>query len=139
MLATAALADPIVEAAQRGFGGSSENLRQAMQLMNDGRTADALWESAIGDLRAYTQFQAAQSIPIAAANPGGVAGMGVGLGAGIGMGGAMVDAMRGATGGASSGAAAPAAPTGETKFCMHCGKSIPASAKFCPECGGAQA
>jgi tetratricopeptide (TPR) repeat protein len=38
----AALADPIVEAAQRGFGGSSENLRQAMQLMNDGRTADAL-------------------------------------------------------------------------------------------------
>jgi tetratricopeptide (TPR) repeat protein len=42
VLAMAALADPIVEAAQRGFGGSSENLRQAMQLMNDGRTADAL-------------------------------------------------------------------------------------------------
>jgi tetratricopeptide (TPR) repeat protein len=37
-----ALADPIVEAAQRGLGGSSENLRQAAQLMNDGRTAEAL-------------------------------------------------------------------------------------------------
>jgi tetratricopeptide (TPR) repeat protein len=37
-----ALADPIVEAMQRGVGGSSENLRQATQLMNEGRTADAL-------------------------------------------------------------------------------------------------
>ena len=93
----------------------------------------------IGDMRAYTQFQAAQSIPIAAANPGGMAGMGVGLGAGMGMGSAMADAMRGATGGAPAGGSPPAALTGETKFCLNCGKSIPASAKFCPECGGAQA
>lgn len=42
VLAVSALADPIVEAAQRGVGGSSENLRQATQLMNEGRTADAL-------------------------------------------------------------------------------------------------
>jgi rRNA maturation endonuclease Nob1 len=27
---------------------------------------------------------------------------------------------------------------GETKFCIHCGKSIPAVAKFCAICGGAQ-
>lgn len=100
----------------------------------------------VGDLRAYTQYQAAQSIPIAAANPGGIAGIGVGLGAGMGMGGAIADAMRGAMGGAPAGGApasgaagASAAPTGETKFCLHCGKSIPAQAKFCPECGGAQA
>jgi RNA polymerase subunit RPABC4/transcription elongation factor Spt4 len=25
-----------------------------------------------------------------------------------------------------------------TKFCMHCGKGIPRTAKFCPECGGTQ-
>ena len=25
-----------------------------------------------------------------------------------------------------------------TKFCTNCGKSIPRTAKFCPECGGAQ-
>lgn len=42
VLAISALADPIVEAMQRGAGGSSENLRQAMQLMNEGHTADAL-------------------------------------------------------------------------------------------------
>jgi tetratricopeptide (TPR) repeat protein len=42
VLAISALADPIVEAMQRGVGGSSENLRQAMQLMNEGHTADAL-------------------------------------------------------------------------------------------------
>ncbi len=95
----------------------------------------------IGDLRAYTQFQAAQSIPIAAANPGGIAGLGVGLGAGMGMGAAMADAMRGATGGAPSGSPAAqgaVAPTGDTKFCLHCGKAISSVAKFCPECGGSQ-
>ena len=95
----------------------------------------------VGDMRAYTQFQAAQSIPIAAANSGGMAGMGVGLGAGMGMGSAMADAMRGSMGGAGapSGATPPSAPTGETKFCLHCGKPIAAVAKFCPECGGSQA
>ena len=103
----------------------------------------------IGDMRTYTQYQAAQSIPIAAANAGGMAGMGVGLGAGMGMGGAMAEAMRGAMGGAPVGspsasaggtaASAAAAPTGETKFCLHCGKPIASVAKFCPECGGSQA
>ena len=39
----------------------------------------------VGDLGRYAQFEAAQAIPIAAANEGGAAGVGVGLGAGIGM------------------------------------------------------
>jgi membrane protease subunit (stomatin/prohibitin family) len=46
----------------------------------------------VGDMRNYTQFQAAQSIPIAAANEGGVAGAGAGLGAGMAMGQAMSQA-----------------------------------------------
>jgi len=38
-----------------------------------------------GDLGRYTQFQAAQALPIAAANAAGAAGAGVGLGAGVAM------------------------------------------------------
>jgi len=99
----------------------------------------------IGDMSKYTQFQVAQSLPVAAANEGGgAAGVGVGLGAGLAMGQTMMNAMRPPEPGAPSatpGPAGPLAPAGtsaETKFCMNCGKPIPKSAKFCPECGGAQ-
>jgi len=37
----------------------------------------------VGEMGRYTQYQTAQSIPIAAANPGGAAGIGAGLGAGM--------------------------------------------------------
>lgn len=40
----------------------------------------------IGDMNRYTQFQVAQSIPLAAQNEGGMAGIGAGLGAGLSMG-----------------------------------------------------
>lgn len=43
----------------------------------------------VGDLGKYTQFQVAESIPLAASNEGGVAGAGAGLGAGLVMGQAM--------------------------------------------------
>jgi membrane protease subunit (stomatin/prohibitin family) len=104
-----------------------------------------------GNLKDYAQYQAAQAIPIAAANPGGSAGLGVGLGAGMAMGKAMTDALsQVATGGDAAQKTSPAAPTalpdpgaagataGATKFCVACGKSIPRNSKFCPECGGAQ-
>jgi membrane protease subunit (stomatin/prohibitin family) len=95
----------------------------------------------IGDMGRYTQFQVANSMPIAAANEGGgVAGAGVGLGAGIAMGQAFMNAMKPAE--PAPGPAAPATPPpaagAETKFCINCGKSIPRSAKFCRECGGTQ-
>src|SRR5581483_7308563 len=83
----------------------------------------------VGDLGRYTQFSAAQSIPIAAANPGGAAGEGVGLGAGIAMGQTLINAMKTET---------PSSATPETKFCLECGKPIPRPAKFCPECGKSQ-
>ena len=49
----------------------------------------------VGDMGRYTQFQVAQSMPIAAANEGGgAAGIGVGLGAGITMAQQMMNAMK---------------------------------------------
>jgi membrane protease subunit (stomatin/prohibitin family) len=105
----------------------------------------------IGDMNRYTQFQVAQSMPIAAGNEGGgLAGAGVGLGAGMLMAQQMMNAAK--PSGPDAGPAAPAAPSagpapaapggggaaGATKFCMNCGHQIPKPAKFCPECGGSQ-
>ena len=47
----------------------------------------------IGDMQRFTQYQVANSIPDAAKNEGGMAGMGVGLGAGVGFGQVMGQAM----------------------------------------------
>jgi membrane protease subunit (stomatin/prohibitin family) len=95
----------------------------------------------VGDMNRYTQFQVAQSLPVAAANEGGgAAGIGVGLGAGMAMAQTMVNAMKPGEQPppAAGGAGAPAAPATDTKFCINCGKPIPRASKFCPECGGAQ-
>jgi membrane protease subunit (stomatin/prohibitin family) len=47
----------------------------------------------IGNLQAYTQFQAANAISDAAKNPGGLAGAGVGIGMGVGLGQQVANAM----------------------------------------------
>jgi membrane protease subunit (stomatin/prohibitin family) len=109
----------------------------------------------VGDMGRYTQFQTAQSIPVAAGNEGGVAGAGAGLGAGIAMGQAMGQAMSQASGGGQPPSAAggpvatrvgpggPAAGTGAVapaaSACVRCAKPVPTGARFCPECGAAQA
>jgi membrane protease subunit (stomatin/prohibitin family) len=62
----------------------------------------------IGDMGRYTQFQVAGSIPLAAQNEGGMAGIGAGLGAGLGIGQSMAQAMGQAM---QPAAAAPASPT----------------------------
>jgi membrane protease subunit (stomatin/prohibitin family) len=63
-----------------------------------------------GDLNAYTKFQTAESIPIAAGNEGGLAGLGANLGAGAAIGAAMGQAMAPGLAGATG--AAPAAAAG---------------------------
>ncbi len=65
----------------------------------------------IGDMGRYTQYQVANSIPLAAQNEGGMAGIGAGLGAGMTMGQAMGQAMMNAMQPGAAPAAAPAAPT----------------------------
>jgi len=49
----------------------------------------------VGDMSRFTQYQTAQSIPIAAANEGGGAGVGAGLGAGLAIGQTMASTMAG--------------------------------------------
>jgi membrane protease subunit (stomatin/prohibitin family) len=118
------------------------SLPEELQKMLDQR----IGMNMIGDLNRYTQFQVAQSMPIAAANEGGgAAGMGAGLGAGMVMAQQMMNAMKPAappepappSPQAPAASAAPSA-SGATKFCLNCGKPIPKPARFCPECGGAQ-
>jgi membrane protease subunit (stomatin/prohibitin family) len=125
-----------------------ENLSLPEELQK--RLDERIGMNIIGDMRQYTQYQVAQSMPIAAANEGGGgAGIGAGLGAGMAMANAMMNAMNPlGGGGAPQGGApvqggqpqggAPAPPQGETKFCMNCGNKIPRAAKFCSECGTAQ-
>jgi membrane protease subunit (stomatin/prohibitin family) len=119
-----------------------ENLSLPEELQK--RLDERIGMNMVGNLRDYTQFQVAQSVPAAAANPGGGAGLGAGLGAGMAMGKAMVDALTpgapAAPPASGAGAAPPAAPAADagTKFCTNCGKPIPKVAKFCSECGSAQ-
>jgi membrane protease subunit (stomatin/prohibitin family) len=120
-----------------------ENLSLPEELQK--RLDERIGMNMVGDMGRYTQFQVAQSMPIAAANEGGLAGAGAGLGAGLAMAQQMVNAMRpDSSGGPGTGPPAeaasttPAPPAGETKFCVECGKPIARRAKFCPECGGAQ-
>jgi membrane protease subunit (stomatin/prohibitin family) len=153
----AALGQKIVEAVKPSFaelGLSLENfvvenisLPDELQKMLDQRISMNM----LGDMGKYTQFQVAQSLPIAAANEGGggIAGVGVGLGAGLTMAQSVMNAMKpGEQAPPPAGSptpsagpvapAAPAAPATETKFCTNCGNKIQRASKFCPECGTAQ-
>ena len=108
------------------------SLPEELQKMLDQRISMNM----VGDMGRYTQFQVAQSLPVAAANEGsGGAGLGAGLGVGMGMAQTMMNSMKPATGGSE---AATAAPVAGAKFCMECGKPVPGAAKFCPNCGKPQ-
>ncbi|MGC2660780.1 MAG: SPFH domain-containing protein [Bryobacteraceae bacterium] len=123
------------------------SLPDELQKMLDARVGMNM----IGDMNRYTQFQAAQSLPIAAANEGGIAGIGAGLGAGM----TMAQSMLGqnlwdqagnnqpsapVTAAPPPPAAAPttSAPNADMKYCTECGKQILRKSKFCSECGAAQ-
>jgi membrane protease subunit (stomatin/prohibitin family) len=143
-----------------------ENLSLPEELQK--RLDERVGMNMLGNMQQYTQFQAAQALPIAAANEGGgFAAIGAGLGAGLGLGGVMMNAMNplmgqqppqapppaapapqppppAAPAAPATAAAVPvvpvagAAPAAETKFCFNCGSKIPRVAKFCAECGTQQ-
>jgi membrane protease subunit (stomatin/prohibitin family) len=98
----------------------------------------------VGDVNRYTQYAAAESLDLAAANTGGGAGVGMGLGAGAAVAQVLASSLK------SSAAAPVAAPvvqaaapvaspaSADTRFCIECGTQISARAKFCAECGKPQ-
>src|ERR1044071_1681879 len=104
---------------------------EEVQKMIDERTS----MGAIGDMNAYMQFKAAQSIQDAAKQPGGAAGQGMGLGLGISYGQMMAGAVSG-QGGAAQGAGGAA--QGQTAACPKCGTQNAVGTKFCSNCGAPQ-
>ncbi len=132
-----------------------ENLSLPEELQK--RLDERIGMNMIGDMSKYTQFQVAQSLPIAAANEGGMAGIGAGLGAGFTMASTMANALnpmmqqpqqppppQAPPPVAPVGGVPPVAPpagggtAAGNKFCIECGKPMPGRSKFCPECGAAQ-
>jgi membrane protease subunit (stomatin/prohibitin family) len=93
----------------------------------------------VGDVGRYTQYAAAESLDLAAANTGGGAGVGMGLGAGAAVAQVLATSLRQPAAAPLAAAVAPTPPVAaDTKFCIDCGKPIPARAKFCAECGKPQ-
>jgi membrane protease subunit (stomatin/prohibitin family) len=139
----AALSDKVVEGVKPAFAALGLELAQFtvqnISLPDDLQKSldQRIGMSMVGNLDQYTQFAAAQSMSIAAANTG-AAGIGVGLAAGTAIGQAISAALRPAV--APIAASTPAAvnATADTKFCLACGQSIPQRASFCPDCGKAQ-
>jgi membrane protease subunit (stomatin/prohibitin family) len=68
------------------------SLPEELQAMLDKR----IGVNMMGGMQAYTQFQTAEAIPLAAQNEGGLAGLGAGVGVGFGMGQQIAGAMAGA-------------------------------------------
>ena len=107
-----------------------------VQKMIDARTGMA----AVGDMGAFSQYQAARAMRDIANQPGGggggagntaAAGMGLGVGAGLGMmmPGMIQKSQQQQEGGEGGGGKAP------VKKCPKCSADVPAEAKFCLNCG----
>src|SRR5436305_4172918 len=75
----------------------------------------------LGDLNQYTKYQAAEAIPTAAANPGGMGGVGAQLAAGLAVGGQMANALGS---GMASAATPPPIPSSVTFHVAIDGKQV---------------
>ena len=89
------------------FAVENISLPEELQQAIDKRIAMGM----AGDLNQYTRYQAAEAIPLAAQNEGGLAGIGAGLAAGVGVGQAMTQALQQSLNPAP--AATPTAPTND--------------------------
>lgn len=87
------------------FAVESVNLPENLQKTLEERISMGI----IGDMGRYTQYQTASSIPLAAQNEGGIAGIGAGMAAGMGMGQMMSGAMSSAISGTTNESTQPQA------------------------------
>jgi membrane protease subunit (stomatin/prohibitin family) len=83
------------------------SLPEELQAMLDKR----IGVNMMGGMQAYTQFQTAEAIPLAAANEGGLAGLGAGVGVGFGVGQQVAASMAQSLNPAAAAPAAAPAPT----------------------------
>jgi membrane protease subunit (stomatin/prohibitin family) len=98
------------------FNVASVSLPEELQAALDERIGAGMKGGLSADkMGGFTKFQVASSIPLAAQNEGGLAGMGAGLGAGVAVGQAMAQGLSGAVAPAAApAAAAPAAVAEES-------------------------
>ncbi|AOZ06083.1 SPFH domain-containing protein [Cupriavidus malaysiensis] len=95
--------------ALENFAVTNVSLPEELQKAIDTRISMGM----MGDMGRFTQYQVASSIPLAAQNEGGVAGLGAGLAAGAAIGQAMAGGLAGAAApAAAASATAAAAPAG---------------------------
>ena len=92
----------------------------------------------VGDMGRYTQYAAAESLDLAAANTGGGAGVGMGLGAGAAVAQVLATSLRTSAVGTLVPTPVAVSTAEGTKFCIECGEAIPSRAKFCADCGKQQ-
>ena len=144
----AALAEKIVEQVKPAFAALGLELNQFVveNIFLPEELAKVLDQrigmSMVGDVGRYTQYAAAESLDLAAANTGGGAGVGMGLGAGAAVAQVLAASLKAPVAApvVAPAVSAPSAPAAaaDTKFCIDCGKAIPVGAKFCAECGHPQ-
>lgn len=100
------------------------SLPEEVEKTIDKRTSIGVMEGKMGS---YAAMESIGAMRDAASNPNGsgLAGAGIGLGAGITMGNTMMDSLKDVKD----------EPKEKLTMCSNCGKSIPATSKFCSECG----
>jgi membrane protease subunit (stomatin/prohibitin family) len=99
------------------FNVASVSLPEELQAALDERIGAGMKGGLSADkMGGFTKFQVASSIPLAAQNEGGLAGIGAGIGAGAAIGQAMAQGMSGALAPAPAAAAAPAEDSVENRL-----------------------
>ncbi|MDD2998281.1 MAG: SPFH domain-containing protein [Candidatus Riflebacteria bacterium] len=107
---------------------TQERIDKISDKMADAHAINAMGQINTQGLNAYATVEKLNAMNTAAANPNGMAGVGMGMGAGMGLGAGM-----GMTGGMMGQQATQ--PVATSIPCGSCGAAMNQNAKFCPDCG----